>query len=200
MNIFYLSKDTRQCASEHCDKHIVKMVIEYAQLLSTAHRVIDGTEYYGTTSNGRKIKRWMLPDEREKVLYKASHVNHPSAVWCRDSLSNYYWLSRLLTDCLDEYTYRYHKIHIIRSSKLEWRLKFSPQKIDKLKPFYEPPPAMPNEYKVVNNSIQSYRNYYIGSKVRFARWKSPRLTPEWFALAINKNEVKDIENANLHIS
>ena len=81
MNIFYLDPDPRTCAEMHCDKHVVKMIIEYAQLMSTAHRVIDGTEYTDMTANGRRIKRWRLDDDRESILYKASHINHPSAIW-----------------------------------------------------------------------------------------------------------------------
>ena len=74
MNIFELHENPNVCAEMHCDKHIVKMPIEYAQLLSTAHRVLDGTEYIGETKTGRKAKRWRLDDERENHLYKASHV------------------------------------------------------------------------------------------------------------------------------
>ena len=58
MNIFYLNKDPKICAEQHCDKHVVKMIVEYAQLLSTAHRVIDGEEYEDRSKNNRKIKRW----------------------------------------------------------------------------------------------------------------------------------------------
>ena len=54
MNIFYLDRHPKICAEYHCDKHTVKMIIEYAQLMSTAHRVLDGEEYYDKTSNGRK--------------------------------------------------------------------------------------------------------------------------------------------------
>ena len=92
MNIFYLDRDPRICAEMHLDKHCVKMIIEYAQLMSTAHRVLDGTEYYDKTANNRKIKRWRLPDERESRLMKASHVNHPSGVWVRANVANYRWL------------------------------------------------------------------------------------------------------------
>ena len=60
MNIFYLDNHTHRCAKQHCDKHVVKMIIEYAQLLSTAHRVIDGIEYTDLSKNGRKIKRWKM--------------------------------------------------------------------------------------------------------------------------------------------
>ena len=64
MNIFYLHEDPIQNAKWHVDKHVVKMVTEYAQLLSTAHRVLDGEMYYGKTINGRNIKRWRLSDKR----------------------------------------------------------------------------------------------------------------------------------------
>ena len=60
----------------HCDKHVVKMIIEYAQLMSTAHRMIDGDEYTDLSINGRKIKRWRHP-ELDDVLMKASHAHHP---------------------------------------------------------------------------------------------------------------------------
>ena len=64
MNIFYLDRDVRKCAQMHLDKHVVKMIIEYAQLMSTAHRYCDGEEYIDKTANGRKIKRWRLNDGR----------------------------------------------------------------------------------------------------------------------------------------
>ena len=42
MNIFYLHEDPIQNIKWHVDKHVVKMATEYAQLLSTAHRFLDG--------------------------------------------------------------------------------------------------------------------------------------------------------------
>ena len=92
MNIFYLSAYPDQCAEMHCDKHVCKMIIEYAQIMSTAHRVLDGEEYYGRTKNGRRIKRWKMNSNLEDILYKASHVNHPSNQWVRASWRNYQWL------------------------------------------------------------------------------------------------------------
>ena len=87
MNIFYLSHNTQECAEMHVDKHVVKMILEYSQLLSTAHRVLDGVEYIDNSS-GRKIKRWKLNwSAFEDTLYKATHINHPSAVWCRQILN-----------------------------------------------------------------------------------------------------------------
>ena len=74
MNIFYLDKDPKVCAEMHLDKHVVKMIIEYAQLMSTAHRVLDGQPYIDKTANGRSIKRWRLSDGLENVLMKASLI------------------------------------------------------------------------------------------------------------------------------
>ena len=56
MNIFYLDKDPAVSASMHLDRHVVKMCTEYAQLLSTAHRLLDGELYIGKTKNNHKIK------------------------------------------------------------------------------------------------------------------------------------------------
>ena len=72
MNVFYVDKHPVKAAEQMCDKHIVKMILESAQLLCTCHRVQDGTEYYDKTANGRKIKRWRHPnDNLEPILYKA---------------------------------------------------------------------------------------------------------------------------------
>ncbi len=56
MNIFYLDHDVYKCAEMHNDKHTVKMILEYAQLLSTAHRFLDGTLIDGYSKTGRKQK------------------------------------------------------------------------------------------------------------------------------------------------
>ena len=85
MNIFYLHKDPRQCAQMHCDKHVVKMIVEYAQLMSTAHRVLDGELYNGKTKNGRNIKRYRLNDKREDILYnELNDIQGPPALHGED--------------------------------------------------------------------------------------------------------------------
>src|SRR5210317_1724435 len=108
MNIFYLHEDPTQCAQWHIDKHVVKMPTEYAQLLSTAHRMLDGELYYVPGKRGMK-KRWRLPDDRDDNIYQAGHYGHPSAVWVRESKSNYNMLFRLYTALLGEYDYRYNE-------------------------------------------------------------------------------------------
>ena len=95
MNFFALDECPVKSAEMACDKHCVKMILESAQLLCSVHRVLDGTEYYDKTANGRKIKRWRHPDPKlEKVLYKAGWIKHPSTMWLMESAFNYNWLYR----------------------------------------------------------------------------------------------------------
>ena len=177
MNIFYLSHDPIEAAAFHCDKHCVKMILESAQLLSTAHRVLDGEERATLSASGRKVKRWVHPDsEMDSVLYQATHVNHPSAVWARQSKHHYYWLEKLLSALYNEYSARYKKIHLVEI-KLGEALKFCPENIGK-SPFVEPPQCMPDYCKVPGNAVQAYKNYYLNEK-DFAVWKYSK-TPDWY--------------------
>ena len=176
MNIFYLDHDVTKCAEMHNDKHVVKMILEYAQLLSTAHRVLDGTIVVGLSETGRKQSRYILPDNRESLLYIATHLNHPSAVWVRQSDKNYSWLFEMFESLLEEYTYRYGKKHACE--KLVWALEVRPNNIPRGN-FTQPTPAMPDEVKIVGDSIASYRNYYINNKSHLAKWKK-RPVPLWY--------------------
>lgn len=173
----------------HVDKHVVKMILESAQLLSTAHRVLDGTPMIerrlvagSFPARWRNIKRWSLPtdcrfpNDRDAIVYSATHMNHPSAVWVRESNNNYTWLFNLFTCLMDEYSYRYEKEHICR--KLVPYLQYPPANIP-VNNFTQPTAAMPNEYKVSGDSITSYHNYYRGAKARMAAWKK-RDVPPWF--------------------
>ena len=177
MNIFYLDKDPRLAAQYHCDKHVVKMILESAQLLSTAHRVLDGNMYLGRTAGNRNIKRWQLPDWRESVLYKASHINHPCGFWVRDNLDHYRWLYDLMYQLIGEYKYRYNdKYH--KCEAMLMPLLDAPNNIP-IVDWREPPQAMPEDSKVLGDSVQAYRNYYKNHKARFASWKV-RSVPEWY--------------------
>ena len=163
----------------HNDKHVVKMILEYAQLLSTAHRVLDGVELSGLSDSGRKKKFWTLGDSRDYTLYKATHINHPSAVWVRKSAQNYMWLAEMLEMLCGEYTYRYGKVHKVERDGLMQLLKNEFPKNLPIAPFTEPTPAMPDDVKIIGDSIKSYRNYYINNKAHLANWKK-RTTPEWY--------------------
>lgn len=158
MNIFYLDNDPVECAKLHCDKHVVKMILETAQLLSNAHHMLDG-------------------DQVIKPIYKLTHKNHPSAIWTRESVEHYNWLWNLLRALCKEYTYRYGKVHKVERESLLYVLQDPPSNI-KSAGYRPPTPAMPDEYKV-SDIIQSYKNYYNGAKTKFARWTN-RTTPEWF--------------------
>jgi hypothetical protein len=151
------------------------MILEYAQLLSTAHRVLDGFPCTTLSKSGRRKQTFQLADSRDAVLYSATHINHPSAVWVRQSSKNYVWLYQLFTELLKEYTHRYHKLHACE--KLVDTLSALPTHIPEGE-FTEPTPAMPEEYRVPGDSIQSYKNYYLGDKSHMFSWKN-RETPSW---------------------
>ena len=112
MNIFYLDRDPKQCAEWHIDKHVSKMLIEYAQLMSTAHRVLDGEQYTDLSKTGRKVKRWKLSNPNaDNTIYLACHVNHPSAIWVRQSISHYNWLYNLWQELHEDFKFRYGHSH-----------------------------------------------------------------------------------------
>jgi hypothetical protein len=189
MNIFVLSENVNEIAMYQIDKHCIKMPLESALMLSTAHRVIDGKETTVLSKSGRKIKKYILNDEREDMLYGSSHINHPSTVWTRTNKQNYLWHFDLFLAMLKEYTYRYGKIHACE--KLIPFLQNSPKNIPDGE-FFLPTPAMPTPLKIVAENpvpgrkydvIKSYHNYYNKEKSRFATWHgkiNSRPTPEWY--------------------
>jgi len=168
MNIFYLHDDPVKSAKLHCDKHVVKMVIEYAQLLSTAHRILDGTEYQGKTKLGRNIRRWKMQDSvKENVLYKASHIKHPSAIWVRENAIQYQYMYDMFVALCDEYTYRYGRVHMT-DEKLRDVLNEIPNNIT-LGQWKVPPQCMPDDVKC-ESVLNAYHKYYAVYKKDFARW------------------------------
>jgi len=90
MNIFALSKDPAQCAEWMCDKHVVKMTLETAQILSTVNYIHD---------------RWT------DGMYKPTHKNHPCVLWTAENWHNYGWLILHGFALSQEYTKRYGKVH-----------------------------------------------------------------------------------------
>ena len=176
MNIFYIDADPVQAAEWMVDKHVVKMILESAQLLSTAHRYLDGREVEGKSASGRKARRWILDDAREKVLYQATHINHPSAVWCRESVENYNWLVDHFFALMAEYTYRYGKQHKC-FGELSYMLQSPPKNLEKYE-MTKMPSAMAEEYVISDDPIINYRNYYKLGKVSMHNWKN-REAPAW---------------------
>lgn len=184
MNIFALDSNPKLAAQYHCNKHVVKMILESCQLLSTAHRLLDGEFYIGKTKTGRNIKRWKFDDPTlDNYIYTATHINHPSAVWCRERLSQYMWLAHLTKELSIEYTYRYGKVHKCETDGLiDWFIKNVPLNIDDSAKFELPTPAMPEYCKVEGDVVASYRRYYINEKQRMHEWNGKvknRDIPYW---------------------
>lgn len=175
MNIFFLDKNPVSCAKYHCDQHVIKMIIEYAQILSTAHRVLDGNKYITLSKNGRKVNRWNLSSDLD--YYLATHINHPSNKWVRLSKENYLWLYNLWVELCKEYTNRYNKVHATYS-KLYKSLSLVPKNIPNINyiELSEEYQAMSEKYRN-SDPIIAYRNFYINEKP-FVKWKHEK--PFWF--------------------
>ena len=160
MNIFYLHNNPEICAAYHCDKHVVKMILEYAQLLSTAHHELDGVPAI--------------------ECYKSTHKNHPSAVWVRSSIKHYRWAYELFASLCKEYTHRYGKVHKTEQKLLQ-ALKELPKNIPDVA-WTQPPQCMPDQYKQhPNRAVQAYRDYIVGEKISFATKYTNREAPSWIS-------------------
>jgi hypothetical protein len=196
MNIFVLHPDPEKSARDHCDKHVVKMILEYGQMLSTAHRLLDGMLLIAADEYQRQKpkKMWLFHGEvpviterqdengahyrwevQNAKCYQVAHANHPCSIWARETSGNYNWLFRLFNGCLREYTQRYGKKHSAERianfvSQTPINIKQAERSQFAL--------AMPEEYKH-EDAVEAYRRFYAGSKVRFAKWKYTS-TPEWF--------------------
>jgi hypothetical protein len=177
INIFYVHTDPVIAAQSMVDRHVVKMILETAQLLSTAHRVIDGVEYAGQSQSGRKAKRWRLSGNADAIMYAATHINHPSAVWVRENSANYVWLYEHLLALGREYTYRYGRTHLT-IDKLKDILKEAPEQITESKVMTKMPSCMDKQYIVSLDPIVNYRNYYNYGKTDLLRW-TDREPPGW---------------------
>jgi hypothetical protein len=163
MNIFFLDFDPQTAARFHCDKHVVKMILETAQLLYCAHWMIDASV--------------LLP-----TAYRKTHPNHPCAVWTRESLANYNWLADLGLALCEEFVFRYghaHKTH----AHIAW-LAVHPPAIPNLG-ITEIRQAMPDIYKRPN-PIEAYRTFYRENKMQLRKivGYSKRASPVFLLTAL----------------
>lgn len=187
MNVFALHNDPGIAAEYMCDKHIPKMALETNQLLCTAHW-IGWSKMLNPPAGlrGKVLKEWLkehIPHPDLIPPYGMTHMNHPSAVWARQCWGNYNWLVRHGMGLCREYTRRYGKV--TKSEEVtRWAGRFPPPVFDSndtdsplaMTPFAT---AMPDQFKVPGDPVQSYRNYYNGSKSRFAKWKYTSPPPWW---------------------
>ena len=165
MNIFYFYDCPEKSAQAQPDKMLVKMPLETAQMLCTAHRELDGDEYAD-----------------EVGLYKRAYWNHPCTVWARESYDNYRWLYKHFIALGDEYKHRYDREHG-SITKLKDVLEPCPLNINegKMTPVAQ---AMPDKYKRLYDPIQAYRDYCINEK-HYAKWEQGRAKPDWWTTKNN---------------
>lgn len=153
MNIFVVDADPVVAARSLCDKHVVKMPSETAQMLCTV-------------SWGFNVQ----------APYRVSHLHHPCIRWVETSGANWEWLVRHGLALCAEYTRRYGRIHA-SEAVIRWAEVAGGKPHDgPLTPFVQ---AMPEKYQGPD-AVRAYRAFYRGDKARFARWKPPSLAPEWW--------------------
>ena len=158
MNIFVLSEDPIEAANMMCDRHVLKMILESGQMLCAAH-------------------------EPGTAPWKRTHYNHPCTVWTRASTENYKWLAVHGLELCAEYTKRYGKRHK-SEDVLIWCAENIPASVPegKLTPFAV---AIKNPIYHKETAVESYRAYYLGEKIRFARWAHGE-SPKWWNAAVKQ--------------
>lgn len=152
MNIFILDTNIETCAQYHCDQHVVKMILESAQMCCTA-----------------------LNKKGFETPYKSTHMNHPCTLWIEDSFDNFLWLKNLAFALNDEYRFRYHKETDHKSIAVFNKISEYQFENKGLTEFAQ---AMPDEYKVESDAVTAYRQFYLGEKMKFAKW-TKREIPPW---------------------
>lgn len=151
MNIFYLHHAPALAASLHCDVHVVKMILETAQILCTVHHM---------HGNGAAVP------------YKPTHQHHPSVLWAAESKVQYAWLQQLGAFLCNEYFMRYGRKRHACEKYIKGVLVSPPPAL--LAAGYgwrEPPQAMPEECRVPGDAVAAYRRYYRTHKSEFAKWR-----------------------------
>ena len=184
MNIFVLDNDPGRAAADHCDKHVVKIVLEAGTMLCTAHWLGWARMLKAPPLKPRQLQQWLFDNVPRDLQppWKMSHVHHPCTQWTQRVWGNYMWHSRLGLALCAEYTKRYGKVH--KSQEVHrWINRVIPPtfegRVDDpvgITPFAL---AMPEDCKVPNDAVQSYRNYYNKHKVRLAKWKYSA-EPAWW--------------------
>lgn len=154
MNIFVLSEDPREAARQQCDRHVVKMILESAQMLST-----------------------LCHQHGRPAPYKPTHPHHPCTLWAGECAENYAWLHQHLAGLLEEYTRRYGKTHATQAHlDTLWHHRPDLPSLGATTPFAQ---TMPDPYKIPGDAVTAYRNFYRGEKAGFAKWKLGDV-PTWF--------------------
>jgi hypothetical protein len=176
MNIFFLHPNPRKCAKWHCDKHVVKMILESCQLLYTAHWVFAAM----VGQEAPDLTDAPLTVTTKQAGYKPTHRNHPCGKWVRSSLQHYLWLCLLAAELAREYKHRYGatKIHACEAH-VAWLFSHTPAGLLD-HGFSAPPSAMPQEYRISRDTVRNYRHFYGVAKEQRGFLKyTGRHRPHW---------------------
>ena len=165
MNIFVLDECPVISAQMQCDKHIVKMPLETAQMLCSV---------------------WHRHGQGDKVPYREVHKKHPCTLWTGDSLLNYDWLWKHGMELCFEYTRRYNKIHKCQQVIMDLEVYQCPFAFPIINGTPHPQ-CVPDEYKstelrIHSNTVRAYRRYYVNDKKDIAKWEKSRPMPDWYLL------------------
>ena len=180
MNIFVLDENPKVAATMLCDKHVPKMIVESAQMLSTVHRMLDGIPEKRPSKSGKTMQTYYsFSDERDELYYLAVHKYHPCTTWTAESKSNYEWHYTHFQAMAEEYEYRRGKVHATYQ-KLGELLAKPPKNIPDvgLTEFAQAMSHYP-ECKVPGDAVTAYRKYYHAAKP-FAKWEWKRPAPAWW--------------------
>jgi hypothetical protein len=174
MNIFVLHKNQRKAARWHCDKHVVKMILETTQLLYTAHWIHyypSLLEYKSAVALSKYQKTLSIPEYMKSapecnksgdIGYRPCHITHPCAIWTRKTICNYYWLIKLGLELCREFTFRYNKVHKCYNHLIWLQWHYPPNIPHKNLTTFAI--AMGNEYKISDDPIICYKHFYNTSK------------------------------------
>lgn len=153
MNVFAVDRDPERAARALCDRHVVKMTLETAQILCTAARALG-----------------------QRAPYRPTHARHPCVVWAAARRANWEWLVRHGLALADEFERRYGRAHPSRAVIARMARRGPPPSPRRRAPFVQ---AMPERYRG-RDAVAAYRRYYAGEKARFATWKAPARPPRWW--------------------
>lgn len=178
MNIFYTSTSPYECAYNLCMVHVNKMIIETAQMMSTAHFVLDRQKY-----------------DELYFLMKPTHINHPSNVWVRSSWSHYDWMREHLAALLAIYIFRTGKRHKVEDRYIH--LMHVPKNIP-ISGFVDPPRAMPDDLKY-DTSIITTEAYQLYLDRKYNEWvnRERPIKLVFFEKAPNFVTTKDLQTFTL---
>jgi hypothetical protein len=170
MNLFVLDSDPIIAAQYHCDKHVVKQILETFQMLGSA--VIR----HGATSD-------RMPLTSKGTPLRGGYHHHPVTKWVGENISNYWWTCEFGMALCAEYTFRYGKIHacqkgiehlammwslLPKGSMTDFAIAISPEQTCRKYSFFDS-----------LSPVSKYRLYYNCDKAHFCRWTN-RKTPFWF--------------------